>query len=131
MVKTKRKGNQFELKIYKTLREKGEAKRCIGSGSSDESGDISFHPTTTGKSPTFAIECKHLKNITWHNIENFYWKLVEEIKQKKENKIPIVIFRENRGDIMAFFYWKNIFVMTTFETFLELSLYKGVDEWQP
>tara|TARA_Y100000310_G_C20420453_1_gene686434 strand:- start:208 stop:549 length:342 start_codon:yes stop_codon:yes gene_type:complete len=86
----KHKGNRFEILIYKDLRELGVCKRSIGSGSSDEAGDILFKH--------YAIECKHLKVVRWSALTNFWDKLKREITNDRE---PIIIFRQNREPIMV------------------------------
>ena len=67
----KHKGNAFELLIYKDLRPYGRCKRTIGSGSSDEPGDIIFQ----NKNITYAIECKHYKQLNWNMLTKFWLKL--------------------------------------------------------
>jgi len=109
----KRKGNAFERKIYKDLRAiDSTTKRTIGSGSSDEPGDILFK--------SYAIECKHYKQLTRKTLLKFYDKLAEEISIKTSETIerssfgyavsyfscissyrPVLIFRQNRNDIMV------------------------------
>ncbi len=104
MVKGKNKGNSFEIKIYKELRNLGECKRTIGSGSSDESGDILFKG--------YCIECKHLKVVSWSMITKFWNKLKIQVEQYNklssgdENTIsydikPVIIFRQNNSPIMV------------------------------
>ncbi len=92
----KHKGNQFELLIYKELRELGHCKRTIGSGSSDEPGDIIFK--------NYAIECKHLKQVRWSMLTKFWDKLKKEIDEVRPLYVPyspIIIFRQNREPIMV------------------------------
>ena len=103
------KGNKFELLIYKDLRMLGHCKRTIGSGSSDEPGDILFEK--------YAIECKHYKQVRWTWLHKVWKKLEKETKEY--NKMysntyillegkraddhfePIIIFRQNREPIMV------------------------------
>ena len=86
------KGSAFELKIYKDLRDKGFAKRTIGSGSSDEPADIIFN----NHKKTYSIECKHLKKVTWRALDAFWKKLNNEIKLYGKHYEPTIIFRQNR-----------------------------------
>ena len=92
----KRKGNQFELLVYKDLRDIGECKRTIGSGSSDEPGDILFKKS--GR--LFAIECKHLKIVRWRDLNHFFDKLNRQIESFGRG-CPIIIYRQNREPIMV------------------------------
>ena len=96
MVMGKHKGNAFELKIYKNLRELGFCKRTIGSGSSDESGDITFE---IGHK-MLSIECKHLKKVRWSILNKFWDKLNKEIKSFGKGE-PVIIFRQNNEPIMV------------------------------
>ena len=98
MVKPKQKGGSFERLIYKDLRQYGECKRTIGSGSSDEPSDILFK--------NYAIECKHLKKVTWKILTKFWGKLIKQVKEYNvdipyKNYEPIIIFRQNREPIMV------------------------------
>lgn len=93
----KHKGNAFELLIYKELRVHGHCKRTIGSGSSDEAGDITFNH--------YSIECKHLKQVRWVMLTKFWNKLKDEVtswnKISKHKTEPVIIFRQNREPIMV------------------------------
>ncbi len=110
-MKTKRKGNLFENKIYKELRELGECKKSLGSGSSDEPGDIIFLDQ-------YAIECKHRKLMTWNTLHRFYHKLIKEITTKGKDYIPLVIYRENRREIMVFMQLDNLIITLHFDEFI-------------
>lgn len=93
----KHKGNKYELLIYKDLRRFGECKRTIGSGSSDEVGDILFK--------NYAIECKHMKEIRWKQLTDFWHKLKKEISSQRslglKSMEPVIIYRINRQPIMV------------------------------
>jgi len=108
------KGSAFELKIYKNLRELGECKRTIGSGSSDETADIHFK--------NYSIECKHLKEVRWKNLTQFWNKLNKDIGMKKEE--PIIVFRQNREPIMVMcrmnYKGKNIRAITSYNIWKQI-----------
>lgn len=122
MINGKRKGNSFERLIYKELRLKDkETKRTLGSGSSDETGDILY-----GK---YAIECKHLKKITWYILEKFHQKLDKELHTKVidgelTRRIPVIIFRENREPIKV--YMEQVVEGTA----LKLKMVMLYDDWK-
>jgi len=85
--RSKNKGNAWERKVYKDLREiDPSVKRSLGSGSSDEPADISLRE--------YAIECKRYKRITLKMICNWMNKLSEEIKGQK-GKIPLIVMKED------------------------------------
>lgn len=114
MVMGKHKGNRFELLIYKELREIGSAKRTIGSGSSDEPGDILFTKNNTG----YAIECKHYKSVDWKLLNRWWTKIVNETKDFDASFNPVIVYRENRKPIMVMwlgeFNGKKIRVVTSY-----------------
>lgn len=89
------KGSAFELKIYKDLRDLGVCKRTIGSGSSDEPADILFKQ--------YAIECKHVKKVTWRWLDKVWKKLNNQTSIFNNNRSyePIIVFRQNREPIMV------------------------------
>lgn len=100
--RSKRKGNAFELKIYKDLKKIGICKRTIGSGNSEEGGDIHFEPHT--KSAIYAIECKHLKKVTWARLDGIWKKLIDELKKKQIVAEPAIVYRENNDAVMVMFW---------------------------
>lgn len=103
------KGNKFELMIYKDLRTiSDKCKRTIGSGSSDEPGDIIFNH--------YVIECKHLKVVRWVMLTKFWKKLNAQCREEVKGfygksavglmKEPVIVFRQNREPVMAMFLTK-------------------------
>ena len=128
MVQPKRKGSQFELLIYKDLVNYGECKRTIGSGSSTEPGDILFK--------TYAIECKHLKQVRWVNLTKFWNKLNKEVddyhKIGLNLKKPIIdtaiIFRQNREPIMVMCRMK--YKDKTTRGILSYNIWKQIIKWK-
>lgn len=110
----KNKGNRFELIIYKDLVKYGECKRTIGSGSSTEPGDIMFLNQ-------FAIECKHLKRLTWTHIDKFMDKLSKEVVDYYEldcSKValaPVLIFRVNHYPVQVAEVWNKKIILMRYE----------------
>lgn len=96
MVNPKRKGSAFELMIYRELRDLGDCKRTIGSGAQEEPGDILFRKGTR----LFAIECKHLKKVSWAGLCHYWDKLNRQIVSYGRGE-PAIIFRQNREPIMV------------------------------
>lgn len=92
MVMGKHKGNKFELKIFKDLRQYSPTlKRTIGSGSSEDDADLI--------DDKFIIECKHYKSLNESQIIKFWKKLVNEAY--KINKTPVLVYKENNQPIKA------------------------------
>ena len=91
MVISKSKGSDGERKVYKLLRNSNiflNLKRCLGSGSSDEIGDIQF----TYLDKQFYVEVKNKKAISEIDLDKFFE------KQKIEcgiNGIPLLIYKTN------------------------------------
>lgn len=99
MVHAKRKGNKFELKIYKELQEIiPDIKRGIGSGNTKrEPWDLATEQGET------VFEVKHRANISMGECEKWVWKL----QDANPNKMAVLIYRENRACIMAMIYFKK------------------------
>lgn len=90
MVNGKTKGNAFERKVYKDLRDITEAKRSLGSGSSDEASDIS--------TKKFVAECKCYRKVSDTMLRNWWAKLIDEMDWKKDHRQPVIIYKENFAD---------------------------------
>ena len=89
MIKIKTKGNIYENEIYKTLRDFGECKRTLGSGSSDEAGDIHFK--------TYMFECKRYKEISDWMLRSWAKKHYKDCKRKHGSRpVPLLVYREDR-----------------------------------
>jgi hypothetical protein len=125
-MKPKSKGNKFELLIYKDLRTLSDmCQRTIGSGSSDEPGDILF---TSQRGVSYAIECKHLKDVTWKTLNRFWNKLKKQIKDnpmRRFTRCPVIIYRLNRQPIMVMCVvtlgGKNVRAITSYNLWRQLS----------
>lgn len=89
---SKAKGGSFENKIYKDLREiLPDIKKTLGSGSSEDDADL--------VSDRYLFECKHHKELSWKQLDHFFIKLVHQCE--KQNKIPVLIWKENNQPIMV------------------------------
>ena len=84
--KSKRKGNNFENKVYKEMRKiLPDIKLTIGSGNSEGDADlISDH---------FIFELKRYKRISETQYKQFWKKLTDEAEQ--HDKQPVLIFKED------------------------------------
>ena len=83
------KGRNYENEIYKILRKLGECKRTLGSGSSDEAGDIHFKH--------YLIECKRYKKVSEWMLRDWSKKHYKDCKRKHGTRpIPLLVYRENR-----------------------------------
>lgn len=94
-VNGKNKGNAFERAVYKNLRERfGQeaVSRNIGSGSSDETADLTLY----WNGETYSIECKAYKAMPWSELDKIWRKLVNECEQKEFSGEPIIVFKVNR-----------------------------------
>lgn len=98
MVQSKSKGNQFENKILKQLKEIDPmAHKTLGSGNTkDDQGDIAFFNNL--------VECKHHKNISKSQIDNWWIKIVSEADEHRHNKHPLLVFKENHKPAMVMFW---------------------------
>lgn len=84
---SKRKGNIFENKIMKELREIcPHVSKTLGSGSSEDNADLTNFFD-------YMIECKHYRKITDGLLRKWWGELNNQAE--KHNKIPVLIFREN------------------------------------
>lgn len=95
MKNPKEKGNSFEREVYKLLRERfGQeaVSRNLGSGSSDETADITLH----WNGNKYSIECKAYGKLTWGEISKMWTKLVHECDNKKFSGTPILVMKFNR-----------------------------------
>lgn len=92
----KRKGGVFENRILDNLRKEfgyDSVHKTKGSGNTkDDKGDLVFMRK-------YLIECKHYKKLSWRDLDNFWIKIRDEAKHM--NKVPIIIYRENRQPIMV------------------------------
>lgn len=93
--KSKSKGNSFENKIYKELREiLPDIKLTIGSGNSEADSDLI--------SDDFIFELKHYKKLSDNQLKSFWDKLLGEAKL--HNKRPVLLYRENYKSIKVMMY---------------------------
>jgi hypothetical protein len=82
----KHKGNAYENKLYKELREIiPDVKLTIGSGNSERDADL--------VSDDYVIEIKHYKTLSEKQIDDFFVKVFGEALAY--DKIPILIYKEN------------------------------------
>jgi len=108
MVLGKRKGNTFENKIYKDLRaiKFCQIQKSLGSGNTDEPGDLLFHGPNGNK---YVIECKHYKKLSYRKLEKFYSKTANDIVEKLDiDWKPIIIYRINNTPIMCYLQYLGI-----------------------
>jgi len=96
--KSKRKGNSFENKIYKDLREViPSIKKTIGSGNSELDADLI--------SKDFIFELKCYKKVTGKQLDEWVDKLRGEAI--RHSKIPILVYKENYKPIQVI--WAHCF----------------------
>jgi hypothetical protein len=89
MVMGKHKGNAYENKIYKELRNLiPDIKLTIGSGNSERDADLI--------SDKYVIEIKHYKKLSEKQIEDFFAKVYGEAVE--HDKLPILLYKENYKD---------------------------------
>jgi hypothetical protein len=82
----KKKGNKFEIFVYKDLRPWiPDIQRTLGSGSSERNADL--------ETSEYVIECKWWKVLTPTDLWKF-WKKVEK-QALARNKIPLLIFKQD------------------------------------
>ena len=143
MVNSKKKGNAFENKIYKILRDSGrfeEVKKTLGSGSSDEKGDIIGY--TDGA--LYMIECKKGKKYTDKMLRKIYERLFDSILERKSDKFEwdnlytdiyaVIIYQQHRAGIyciLPFIRYRNqkeIIARITLQDFIEKYVYWKMDE---
>lgn len=108
------KGKAWERRVYKELRELGKCKRTLGSGSSDEAGDIYFG--------TDIIECKAYKKVSPRMIKKWLDKLVQEMHDKKVNGTPTLIYKANyQTPMVAQRLWdgQKTYMLQTYEEYKE------------
>lgn len=93
-----RKGKNFERLIARYLRYAfPDARRGFQFRGITEQYDIE----NTG---IFAIECKHHKRVS---ISKEFTKFKKICAQKHQDKIPVLVSRDNRGDILATLDFKH------------------------
>lgn len=106
MVHGKQKGNAYERKIYKFLRDtfpNAEVKRSLGSGNTDETSDIHFILNNVH----YVIECKKgsKKYCSKNNIKKYWVKLISRCK---DSETPILIWKEDYAeDLVLFDFFGN------------------------
>jgi hypothetical protein len=107
---SKAKGNAFESRVWRDLRKIFKySHRTIGSGVvKEDKGDINFRE--------YLVECKHYKKITQTMIDNWWDKIVEE--SEKEDKQPLLIYKENYHPIRVMFILKGLRVSAVYEEWL-------------
>ncbi len=91
----KDKGNRFELKMLRKLREIWpDLHRTIGSGSAkDESADAKSNTCP------YLFEFKHHKRLSKKQLHDFFDKVCDEAKEHK--KVPVLIYKENNRPIIV------------------------------
>ena len=94
---SKSKGNRFELKMLRKLRELWpDLHRTIGSGSAkDESADA------IGVVCPYLFEFKHRKRINKKDIDRFFSKLRQDVINEDIEKRPILIYKEDFRPVMV------------------------------
>jgi len=121
-VNSKAKGGAFERKIANLLNEQFETKefnRTPGSGAFATTHLLPDHITVAGDMITplnfkFCIECKKgYNNQTIYSLLDYNSKIWEFIKQcekdaKKMKKVPMIIYKQDRKDILVITY-KDMF----------------------
>ena len=121
-VNSKAKGGAFERKIANLLNEQFETKefnRTPGSGAFATTHQLPSHITVAGdlitpKKFKFCIECKKGYNDqTIYSLLDYnskIWQFVEQCEKdaKKMNKVPMIIYKQDRKDILVITY-KDMF----------------------
>lgn len=91
----KSKGNGFEREVYKLFRDMGlPVKRTLGSGSTDEPGDI----LVTINNILYSFDTKFYSKLFWRDLEKMFFKLSSECATKKvndANAVPVLLIRLN------------------------------------
>lgn len=108
MVKGKRKGNTFENKIYKELRQYlSDIKLTIGSGNSEDDADLI--------SNEYVMELKHRKKLDEAQLNHFFQKVFQQATLY--DKTPILIYKENYKPIkvMTFAHLKDYTIIATMD----------------
>ncbi len=121
-VNSKAKGGAFERQIAKMLNEQFETKefsRTPGSGAFATTHELPEHITVAGDLITplnfkFCIECKKGYNDqTIYSLLDYnskIWQFIEQCEKdaKKMNKVPMIIYKQDRKDILVITY-KDMF----------------------
>ena len=121
-VNSKAKGGAFERQIAKMLNEQFDTKefsRTPGSGAFATTHQLPEHITVAGDLITplnfkFCIECKKGYNDqTIYSLLDYnskIWQFIEQCERdaKKMNKVPMIIYKQDRKDILVITY-KDMF----------------------
>ena len=121
-VNSKAKGGAFERQIAKMLNEQFDTKefsRTPGSGAFATTHQLPEHITVAGDLITplnfkFCIECKKGYNDqTIYSLLDYnskIWQFIEQCERdaKKMNKLPMIIYKQDRKDILVITY-KDMF----------------------
>lgn len=121
-VNSKAKGGAFERQIAKMLNEQFSTKefsRTPGSGAFATTHELPEHITVAGDLITplnfkFCIECKKGYNDqTIYSLLDYnskIWQFIEQCEKdaKKMSKVPMIIYKQDRKDILVITY-KNMF----------------------
>ena len=121
-VNSKAKGGAFERQIAKMLNEQFETKefnRTPGSGAFATTHELPEHITVAGDLITplnfkFCIECKKGYNdqtiFSLLDYNSKIWQFIEQCEKdaKKMNKVPMIIYKQDRKDILVITY-KDMF----------------------
>ena len=121
-VNSKAKGGAFERQIAKMLNEQFDTKefsRTPGSGAFATTHQLPEHITVAGDLITplnfkFCIECKKGYNDqTIYSLLDYnskIWQFIEQCEKdaKKMNKVPMIIYKQDRKDILVITY-KDMF----------------------
>jgi hypothetical protein len=108
MVSSKGKGNKYENKIFKELREIiPEIHKTLGSGSSEDDADLVCDE--------YVIEIKHHKKLEENQIDRFFSKVFKQAV--KRGKTPVLIYKENYkpAKAMTFMHMKDNTVIGTID----------------
>ena len=117
-VNSKAKGGAFERQIAKMLNEQFDTKefsRTPGSGAFATTHQLPEHITVAGDLITplnfkFCIECKKGYNDqTIYSLLDYnskIWQFIEQCERdaKKMNKVPMIIYKQDRKDILVITY---------------------------
>ena len=124
MVMGKHKGNSFENKIYKELREiLPDIKLTIGSGNSERDADLI--------SDKYIFELKHYKTLSDKQLNQFFNKVAGE--GREHDKIPILLFKENYKEIKAMLMMYNgdvgVPAIISYDNLTTIIGYEGICEY--
>lgn len=95
--RAKRKGKNFENKIYRQIRDmKIPVRRPVGSGSGDEPGDVIIEVE-----PPYYLELKRIKEMSIWGGMSVFEKHSKLIKEEAPRGIPVLVYRVNYQDALV------------------------------